>query len=151
MTITLIAVAIAVSLIVIIRSYGGYLLNRWMPKDNMRQGDVIHIYLNNEYNRSATISKVEGSSIVIYDRLPLPMSYRGKFYAAGTDLTDNIQYLYMRKRRYIIPCRIIERFRRRFGLDQHMENLPVDADTDNGGNGESSGNDPEEKNDDDEV
>lgn len=151
MTITLIAVAIAVSLIVVIRSYGGYFLNRWMPKDNMRQGNVIHIYLDNEYNRSATISKVEESRIVIYDRLPLPLSYRGKFYATGIDPTDNSQYLYMRKRRYIIPCRIIERFRKRFGLDQYMENLPVDAGIENNENGESSGSSSEEKDDDDEV
>ena len=30
----------------------------------------------------------------------------------------------MRKRRYIIPCRIVERFRKRFGLPEDTDNLP---------------------------
>lgn len=144
-------ICLAVLVVFLFVRWGGYFVNKWMPADNMKKGDVMHIYLDNEYNRSATISKVEESRIVIYDRLPLPLSYRGKFYAAGIDPTDNSQYLYMRKRRYIIPCRIIERFRKRFGLDQYMENLPVDAGIENNENGESSGSSSEEKDDDDEV
>ena len=57
--------------------------------------------------------------------LLLPLSYRGKFYAVGVDVSDNSRFLYMRKRRYIIPCRIVERFRKSIGLDQYLDNLPV--------------------------
>lgn len=112
-------------LFVLYVGWGGYFVNKWMPADNMKQGDVVHIYLNNEYNRKATISKVEDRRIFIYDKLPLPVSYRGKFYAVGVDVSDNARFLYMRKRRYIIPCRIVERFRRCIGLDQYLDNLPV--------------------------
>lgn len=105
--------------------WGGYFVNEWMPADNMKKGDVMHIYLNNEYNRKATISKVEENRIIIYDKLPLPLSYRGKFYAVGVDMSDNTRFIYVRKRRYIIPCRIVERFRKSIGLDQYLDNLPV--------------------------
>lgn len=129
--------------IVLFAFFGGYFVNKWMPADNMKQGDVVYIYLNNEYNRKATISKVEENRLFIYDKLPLPLSYRGKFYAVGVDVSDNSRFLYMKKRMYIIPCRIVERFRKSIGLDQYLDNLPVsDA-------GEAEEN--EEKEADDEV
>lgn len=111
--------------IVLFAFFGGYFVNKWMPADNMKQGDVMYIYLNNEYNRKATISKVEENRLFIYDKLPLPLSYRGKFYAVGVDVSDNSRFLYMKKRIYIIPCRIVERFRKSIGLDQYLDNLPV--------------------------
>lgn len=123
--------------------FGGYFVNKWMPADNMKKGDVMHIYLNNKYNRNATISKVDGNRIFIYDKLPLPLSYRGKFYAVGVDVSDNSYFIYVRKRRYIIPCRIVERFRVSIGLDQYLDNLPVSEDEGNENN--------EEKEEEDEV
>lgn len=121
----LIVFAVIVVVLFVLHNWGGYLVNKWMPADNMKQGDVMYIYLNNEYNRKATISKVEENRVFIYDKLPLPLSYRGKFYAVGVDVSDNSRFLYMRKRRYIIPCRIVERFRKSIGLDQYLDNLPV--------------------------
>lgn len=118
-------IVLAVIVGILFLFWGGYFVNKWMPADNMKKGDVMHIYLNNEYNRSATISKVEANRLFIYDKLPLPISYRGKFYAVGVDVADNSRFLYMRKRMYIIPCRIIERFRKSVGLDQYMDNLPI--------------------------
>lgn len=121
--------------------WGGYFVNEWMPADNMKKGDVMHIYLNNEYNRKATISKVEENRIIIYDKLPLPLSYRGKFYAVGVDMSDNTRFIYVRKRRYIIPCRIVERFRISIGLDQYLDNLPVSEDEENYNNEEKEAED----------
>nr|UWI25186.1 MAG: hypothetical protein [Bacteriophage sp.] len=121
--------------------WGGYFVNEWMPADNMKKGDVMHIYLNNEYNRKATISKVEENRIIIYDKLPLPLSYRGKFYAVGVDMSDNTRFIYVRKRRYIIPCRIVERFRISIGLDQYLDNLPVSEDEENDNNEEKEAED----------
>lgn len=120
----LIVFAVIVGVLFVLHNWGGYLVNKWMPADNMKQGDVMYIYLNNEYNRKATISKVEENRVFIYDKLPLPLSYRGKFYAVGVDVSDNSRFLYMRKRS-IIPCRIVERFRKSIGLDQYLDNLPV--------------------------
>lgn len=121
----LIVFAVIVGVLFVLHNWGGYFVNKWMPADNMKKGDVMHIYLNNEYNRSATISKVEESRLFIYDKLPLPLSYRGKFYAVGVDVSDNSRFLYMKKRIYIIPCRIVERFRKSIWLDQYLDNLPV--------------------------
>lgn len=121
----IVLICLAVLVVFLFVRCGGYFVNKWMPADNMKKGDVMHIYLNNEYNRSATISKVEESRLFIYDKLPLPLSYRGKFYAVGVDVSDNSRFLYMKKRIYIIPCRIVERFRKSIGLDQYLDNLPV--------------------------
>ena len=121
----IVLICLAVLVVFLFVRCGGYFVNKWMPADNMKQGDVMYIYLNNEYNRKATISKVEENRVFIYDKLPLPLSYRGKFYAVGVDVSDNSRFLYMRKRRYIIPCRIVERFRKSIGLDQYLNNLPV--------------------------
>ena len=121
----IVLICLAVLVVFLFVRWGGYFVNKWMPADNMKKGDVMHIYLNNEYNRSATISKVEESRLFIYDKLPLPLSYRGKFYAVGVDVSDNSRFLYMKKRIYIIPCRIVERFRKSIGLDQYLDNLPV--------------------------
>lgn len=84
----------------------------------------MHIFLDDEYNRSATISSVTKSKIVIYDKLPLPLTYRGKFYAVGEDAADGGKFIYVSKHYHVIPCRIVERFRRRFGLPEDIDNLP---------------------------
>lgn len=104
--------------------YGGCIVNKLMKYDYMKQGDNVHIYLNGEYNRDATISKVDRYHIYIYGKLPLPLSYRGKFYAMGKDNIDGSHFIYVKKRFYIIPCRMVERFRKAIGLDQYLGNLP---------------------------
>ena len=68
--------------------FAGYFVNKCMPKIYLKQGDVMYIFLDDEYNRSATISSVTKSKIVIYDKLPLPLTYRGKFYAVGEDAVE---------------------------------------------------------------
>jgi hypothetical protein len=104
--------------------FAGYFVNKCMPKIYLKQGDVMYIFLDDEYNRSATISSVTKSKIVIYDKLPLPLTYRGKFYAVGEDAADGGKFIYVSKHYHVIPCRIVERFRKRFGLPEDTDNLP---------------------------
>lgn len=55
------------------RGWIGSKVAKLLPKVMIQQGDKVHIYLNGEYNRTATLSKVEVDYVYIYDsavRLP---------------------------------------------------------------------------------
>lgn len=58
---------------------------RFAPKEHLKQGEKIHVYVNGKYDRHATITGVSDDSVSIYGAVALPVDYRGSFYAIGKD------------------------------------------------------------------
>mgnify|MGYP001540318307 FL=1 len=54
---------------------------RFAPKEHLKQGEKIHVYINGKYDRHATITSVSDDSVSIYGAVSLPVDYRGSFYA----------------------------------------------------------------------
>ncbi|HBG40234.1 MAG TPA: hypothetical protein DDW85_02320 [Porphyromonadaceae bacterium] len=79
------------------------------PDRPLKAGDQVSIYLDNKYNRTATISDISSNQIAIYDKLYLPVSYTGKFYCAYYRASRSI--LYCRKR-YFHLVKIAEALRK---------------------------------------
>lgn len=105
MTITeLVIIAVLVLCVLGLGLLGGFLVNLAMPKAFLQKGDKVDIFLDGVYNRTATISGVTGDRLFIYDTLPLPLDYRGKFYAKGTDM-DGVEFWYLKNRKhyYLVP------------------------------------------------
>lgn len=72
--ITVVCIAILIGLRFIHKIY---------PIQQMACGNKVKIYLNGFYNRTATISRNLPGGIVIYDKIMLPVHYRGRFYTIG--------------------------------------------------------------------
>lgn len=71
------------------RGWIGSKVAKLLPFATIQQGDKVHIYLNGEYNRTATLSKVAVDCVYIYDSaIRLPLSHRGRFYGIGVDAAD---------------------------------------------------------------
>ena len=72
------------------------------PADNMPAGRKVDIYLDNVYNRTATISHNFNGGLIIYDTLSLPINYRGKFYAVGQTNDGHTLMFIGRKKLYFL-------------------------------------------------
>ena len=59
----------------------------------------------------ATITSIENGCIYVYDKFPLPLHYRGKFYAVGR-MTDGHKVLFLGKRKFYLLMRFVEAFRK---------------------------------------
>ena len=55
---------------------------RFAPKEHLKQGGKIHVYINGKYDRHATITSVSDDSVSIYGAVSLPVDYRGSFQLA---------------------------------------------------------------------
>lgn len=58
-------------------------VHKLYPISPLKAGSIVKIYLNWFYNRTATISHNISGGVVIYDKVQLPIHYRGRFYAVG--------------------------------------------------------------------
>lgn len=111
---------------IIIASLGIALLAIWLfihelyPVDIIRKGRKVSIYVDGKFNREATISGIASGYLFVYDRLPLPIHYRGKFYASGC-MSDGHSILFLGKKKLYILMRFAEFFRK-------LANTPVCAD-----------------------
>lgn len=103
----------------------GFLASRCFPYKPMKKGDKVYIYINNIYNRSATISKVSGNLVYIYGTLPLGVTHRGRFYVSGT-LRDGERLLIVPQYKYSYLAILAEAARKVFGSPECIENLPTD-------------------------
>ncbi len=98
-----------------------------LPQATLQKGDKAHIYLNGRYNRTATLSKVVADAVYIYDnKVKLPLEYRGRFYAIGTDRCDGSRLVYLPKRNYYRLVRVGEILRKVFALIEDETNLNPD-------------------------
>lgn len=84
--------------------FGGFIIQKLLPKELLQVGDTVDIFTDGEYNRTATITGLTGDRLYIYDTLPLPLDYRGTFYGQGTDI-DGVDFWYLanRKHYFLIP------------------------------------------------
>ena len=96
------------------------------PRENAQKGDKVAIYLNGRYNRTATLSNVEADCVYIYDKVKLPLDYRGKFYGVGYDPEDGSRLVYVTKRKHYRLVRVAEIVRKVFFLSEDEVNLNPD-------------------------
>lgn len=109
----------------------GFLVNLLLPRRTSAKGDKVHIFLDGIYNRDATITGIGQEKIMIYETLPLPLTYRGKFYGVGTD-RDGVEFWYMADKRLYWLVPFAERIRKRYKLidcpfNFQPEELPIPA------------------------
>lgn len=132
-TFAIIAVVLAVLLAVALVFFWGFLVILALPKRLSAVGDKVSIFLDGVYNRDATITGIGQEKVVIYETLPLPLAYRGKFYAVGCD-RDGVEMWYMADKRLYWLVPYAERIRKRyriidcaFNFVPVEEPLPVEA------------------------
>lgn len=99
--------------------------NLFLPKDPVRSGKEVHIYLDGRYNRTATINRIEGDCIYLYGKFPVPLHYRGKFYAVGK-MSDGHTLMYLGKRKLYILMRFVELFRKIACIPEYLDNESVE-------------------------
>lgn len=99
--------------------------NLFLPKDPVKPGKEAHIYLDGRYNRTATINRIEGDCTYLYGKFPVPLHYRGKFYAVGK-MSDGHTLMYLGKRRLYILMRFVELFRKIARTPEYLDNTPVE-------------------------
>ena len=113
------------------------------PVISLKPGEKVCVYMDNKYNRTATIYKNLVDGVVIYQKFMLPINYRGKFYAVGY-LDDGHKLLYITQKKYIIMALYAELARKLMGCpdyeDPTIEQTLADVmdkdmeDTDDGSN-----------------
>lgn len=99
---------------------------RFMPKKHMKRGSRIYIYMDGQCNRCATITGITGEGIIIYGRIIVPVSYRGRFYATGQDSIDGSRFTYVMHPRHYWLVGLAEFLRKWFGWQNEDGQLPVD-------------------------
>ena len=112
---------------------GKELVGEWLtglfPVERLKNGDKVDVFLDGKYNRTATITGVTSGSMLIYDRLPLPVDYRGTFYATGVDQNDGSKLVYVKTRKHYKLVRAAELVQKVFNVLDDAENLvPVTED-----------------------
>ena len=53
------------------------------PVITFEPGKKVFVFMDNKFNRTATITKNMAAGVIIYEQFMLPINYRGKFYAVG--------------------------------------------------------------------
>lgn len=129
-TVTITIIVAGVLAIVLLAAFGGGLVNKLLPDEPLQVGDQVEIFLDGVYNRTATITGVTADRIYIYDTLPLPLGYRGKFYAMGYDI-DGVEFWYLRNRKRNNLVIFAECVRKAYKMLSDPYNLePVTSDDD---------------------
>lgn len=109
---------------------GKELVGEWLtglfPVERLKKGDKVDVFLDGKYNRTATITGVTFGSMLIYDRLPLPVDYRGTFYATGVDQNDGSKLVYVKNRKHFKLVRAAELVKKIFSVPDDAENLIQD-------------------------
>lgn len=114
--------AVFVAVMVLWWIYGGLketvgdMLMGLFPGDPIRLNDKAEIFLNGKYNRKATITDISADKVVIYGKVPLPVDYRGKFYAVGVDTSDGSKLIYLKNKKYYRYVKAAEIIRKAFSV-----------------------------------
>lgn len=110
-----------------VRELIGRALLKLFPRHNTQKGDRVDIFLNGKYNRTATVTKVCPDKLYIYNTLPLPLDYRGSFYAQGIDTNDGSKLIYIGTRKHYRFIKMAELIRKAFAVMDDYYNLePTD-------------------------
>lgn len=106
-------------------SIGRVVLKVLFPKNEVKTGDVIHIYVNDDYNRKAHITGLSEAAVVIYGKLAMPIGYRGRFYAIGYS-PDRDKFVYVGNKRHYRFVRLAELLRKFFEVSDYDNFMPDD-------------------------
>lgn len=112
--------------LVVMTEYIGRNFWRFAPKEHLKQGEKIHVYINGKYDRHATITSVSDDSVSIYGAVSLPVDYRGSFYAIGKD-SVGAKLVYVKYRRRYRFVKFCELFRKGFCVEDDEEQLMPDS------------------------
>ena len=94
------------------------------PKNHSQKGDIVDIFLNGKYNRTATITKISADKIYIYNNaLSLVLDYRGRFYGIGVDPNGGSRLIYVGNRKHYRFIRLAEMIRKAFAVMDDVDNL----------------------------
>ncbi len=129
-TIWIILLIVAGLLLVVLGLFFGAIVERLLPCEPIQVGDKVEIFTDGVWNRTATISGVTSDRLFIYETLPLPLSYRGKFYAVGTDI-DGVEFWYLRDkhRNVLVPfAEAVRTFYKRLSDTNNL--MPVTSESD---------------------
>lgn len=96
------------------------------PLDPVAVGRKINIYQDSTYNRTATVTGLFRNRVVIYDVLPLPIHYRGKFYSMGYT-SDGYSLMFIGKKKLIFLARLAELIRKIANTPEYQGDLPGEA------------------------
>lgn len=99
----------------------GALLVVWLfPRSYAKEGDKIHIYINGSYNRTATINKIASDRFYIYEKVKIPVGYRGRFFAITRE--DNVKLVYIKNRKLyrLIPIYLFAKWMFAIPDDEHQ-------------------------------
>lgn len=94
------------------------------PESYMDKGDKVHIYIDGQYNRTATINVVLGTYFVIYGCVEIPIQYRGQFYALAKD--EENTFVYVKEKRYLKLVSLAEMVRKMLSVPDYDKQLPCD-------------------------
>ena len=101
-------------------------IHKVYPLDPVKVGQKVNIYQDNAYNRTATVTGLFRNRVVIYDTLPLPIHYRGKFYSVGYT-SDGYTFLYINRKRLFFLARLAELIRKIANTPALQEDLPGES------------------------
>lgn len=117
---------LAIIALLVLRFMYGDPIAEVFPEKPIQKGDMVHIFLNGKFNRSATITKVTSDHLFIYEKLCLPIDFRGKFYAVGK-FSDGSRIVYVGNRNHFKNVRLAEICRKLFNFLDSPFNLIPDA------------------------
>ena len=69
--------------------FGLFVIYRFFPTTYPIRGDQVDVYINGEWNRTATVTACCHDFLVLFDAVRCPIDYRGTFYAIGEDANGN--------------------------------------------------------------
>lgn len=98
-------------------------IHKLYPKDPIQKGQKVNIYQDCIYNRTATVTGLSRDRLVIYDALPLPVHYRGKFYSIGYT-SDGFTLLFLGRKRLYFLARMAELIRKIVHTPEYLDNTP---------------------------
>lgn len=97
------------------------------PVDIIRKGRKVSVYVDGKFNREATISGISPDYLLVYEKLPLPINYRGKFFASGR-MSDGHTIMFLGEKRLYILMRFAELFRKIANAPEYEAQMPVEGD-----------------------
>ena len=100
------------------------------PVAPIKVGESIAVFMDNSYNRTATVSENLRDGVVIYKTMFLPVHYRGRFYAVGYT-EDAHKLIYTTKRKYMLLIRYAEAVRKLVGCPEY-EDPTIEKDEEDG-------------------